>query len=134
MDEGYVKLMAAIAEQAVSDLNAAHKKIKLWQDLEQEGQLRKFVEEEVFKELSKKSQDWSRISFTLDDASAVEFFGENSKCAVSLESLGIGVMPAEIVRQRDFINENRATLEKKVTGCRSAAIRKFKDKELLAEK
>lgn len=130
MDEGYARLAEAMAAQAVADLKAAYKKIKHWHELEKKGELASFVERET----EKKSPDYKAITFTLDDASAVEFFSENSKCPVDIFSLGINALPKEIAEQIDFIKANTEELQKAIREIRKQTTKKIKTEKHLAEK
>ena len=134
MSSGYKALAAAVVRASVEDLEVVYKKVRHWDKLDKQGKLKEYVEEEVEKQASRVAKNYERITITLDDKTAVDFFKDDSKIGdmfCSIIDIDIDGLPREVVRQRDFVRENASQLEAKIRAFRSWAQRKIKDEQIL---
>ena len=130
MSSGYKALAAAVVRASVEDLEVVYKKVRHWDKLDKQGKLKEYVEKEVKKQASRVAKNYERITITLDDKTAVDFFKDDSKIGdmfCSIIDIDIEGLPREVIKQRDFVKQNSSQLEAKIRAFRSWAQRKIKD-------
>ena len=120
-------IAAGVIRQAVHDLEHAYKKVKHWDRLSEEHMLRSYIKKKV------KQNDMKAITFTLNDATAVDFFNmdedANDKHHLMFGITGIGALPPEIVKQKDYIEKNLGRLKKEIKPILGRMKREIKDEE-----
>ena len=150
-------LAAAVVSAAVEDLGAAHRKVRIWHELEEKGGLREFVRKEIDKQEARR-QEWerkqdekaakakkegkhfktstfvpnySKITLSHDEAKVAEFFEEdNSMRHLYYGLLDIDGTPAKIMEQKTYIDENKRRIEASMRGYVSLAQRKIKEEAM----
>ena len=94
---------------AVEDLDAAHKKVRIWDEKHRKGTLKDYVQKNTGK------QNCTPITLTQEDQSAIKFFDPADKAhQLYFGMLDMEDVPAVIQKQRDFVKENRKSLEDKI--------------------
>lgn len=129
IDLGYRALAAAVIKLAVEDLDAAHKKVRIWDEKHRKGTLKDYVQKNTGK------QNCTPITLTQEDQSAIKLFDPASKAhQLYFEMLDIECIPKVVQEQIDYISANRDRLEAVMRGYRAQATRKKNDEKLAAEK
>ena len=126
----YKSLAAAVVRTAAEDLQEVYKKVRHWEGLDKKGELKEYVEKEVEEAAKVRQKNQERITMTLDDKTAVDFFKDDSKIGdmfCSIIDIDIEGLPREVIKQRDFVKQNSSQLEAKIRAFRSWAQRKIKD-------
>ena len=126
----YKSLAAAVVRTAAEDLQEVYKKVRHWEELDKKGELKEYVEKEVEEAAKVRQKNQERITMTLDDKTAVDFFKDDSKIGdmfCSIIDIDIEGLPREVIKQRDFVKQNSSQLEAKIRAFRSWAQRKIKD-------
>ena len=80
-----------------------------------------------------RQKNQERITMTLDDKTAVDFFKDDSKIGdmfCSIIDIDIEGLPREVIKQRDFVKQNSSQLEAKIRAFRSWAQRKIKEEAI----
>lgn len=122
-------LAAAVIKLAVEDLDAAHRKVNIWDEKHRKGTLKDYVQKNTGK------QNDTPITLTKEDQSAIKFFDPASKAhQLYFEMLDIEYVPRAVQEQIDYISANRDRLEAIIRGYRVQATRKKNDEKLAAEK
>ena len=105
----YKGLAAAVIKSAVDDLQSAYKKVGQWGELDRKGALKEYVKRATERRAA------SAISLSSSELSAVDFFKESSEIRqLYFGMLDMEDVPAAIQKQRDFVKENRKSLEDKI--------------------
>ena len=133
MSSGYKALAAAVVRAAVEDLGTVYNKVRHWEELDNKGKLKEYVEKEVKKQADKVAKNYERVTITFEDKTAVDFFKDDSRMGdmfCSIIDIDIEGLPREVVRQRDFVKKNASHLEAKIRAFRSWAQRKIKEEAM----
>ena len=133
MSSGYKALAAAVVRTAAEDLQEVYKKVRHWEGLDKKGELKEYVEKEVEEAAKVRQKNQERITMTLDDKTAVDFFKDDSKIGdmfCSIIDIDIEGLPREVIKQRDFVKQNSSQLEAKIRAFRSWAQRKIKEEAI----
>ena len=129
IDLGYRALAAAVIKRAVEDLDAAHKKVRIWDEKHRKGTLKDYVQKITEK------QSTAPITLTQEDQSAIKFFDPADKAhQLYFGMLNVEHVPRAVQEQIDYISANRDRLEAVIRGYRVQATRKKNDEKLAAEK
>ena len=129
----YKSLAAAVVRTAAEDLQEVYKKVRHWEELDKKGKLKEYVEKEVERQAGRVAKNYERITMTLDDKTAVDFFKDDSKIGdmfCSIIDIDIEGLPREVIKQRDFVKQNSSQLEAKIRAFRSWAQRKIKEEAI----
>ena len=102
-------MAAAVIKSAVDDLQSVYKKVRKWDELDRKGALKEHVKRAI------ERRAVSAISLSSGELSAVDFFKESSEIRqLYFGMLDMEDVPAVIQKQRDFVKENRKSLEDKI--------------------
>ena len=119
IDLGYRALAAAVIKVAVEDLDAAHKKVRIWDEKHRKGTLKDYVQKITEK------QSTAPITLTQEDQSAIKFFDPADKAhQLYFGMLNVEHVPRAVQEQVDYISANRDRLEAVIRGYRVQATRK----------
>lgn len=122
-------LAAAVIKLVVEDLDAAHKKVRIWDEKHRKGTLKDYVQKITEK------QSTAPITLTQEDQSAIKLFDPASKAhQLYFGMLDVEYVPRAVQEQIDYISANRDRLEAIIRGYRVQATRKKNDEKLAAEK
>lgn len=109
MSAEYKNLAAAVVRTAVVDLQTAYNKVRKWEELEKKGKLKEYVANKVDK------QRLDDTSLTHDELTTIEFFIEGTEAhQLYFSLLNIEGLPAEIIKQRDYLKNNGTKLEVRI--------------------
>lgn len=121
-------LAAAVIRQAVVDLEDAYKKVKYWDKLAADGELRTWVRKKI------KQNNYKAITFRSDDATALQLFKEGEEKTdmhhLMFSLTNIEFVPSEIREKRDWLEQNIERLQGEINRAMRGAKRDIQDEKM----